>query len=481
LKKTRIILFVLLAAFSMTYVADADLYKSGSTGKEVEAIQQQLRQLGFFQGNVTGYFGSQTETAVKKFQVNRGLYADGVVGNGTYRYLFENASSTVKKSTESNSDEKNVMSVKDIQTALKKLGYYTGTVDGISGSNTVNAIKKFQQSKKLTTDGVVGSATAKLLKESAESTNEAATASSNAMSIKDIQTALKKLGYYTGKVDGVSGSNTVNAIKKFQQSKKLIADGVVGPATAKLLKASANSTNETATASRGVSSVMSIKDIQAALKKLGYYTGTVDGVSGSKTINAIKKFQSANKLTADGVVGSSTKKKLQAAAGKVTTAAASKSASGVELLDWWSSASKIFKIGSVATVTDVKSGKTFKIKRTYGTNHADVEALTSNDSEIIRDIWGGWNWTRRPIIVEVGGRRIAASMAAMPHAGVDSEPANTYVSKRSGGYSGGTNLDSVKGNGMDGHMDVHFLNSKTHGTSRVDSKHQAAVKAAAKY
>ena len=72
-------------------------------------------------------------------------------------------------------------------------------------------------------------------------------------------------------------------------------------------------------------------------------------------------------------------------------------------------------------------------------------------------------------------------MTAMPHAGVDSEPANTYVSQRSGGYSRGLNLDKIKDNGMSGHVDVHFLNSKTHGSNKVDAKHQAAIKEAAKY
>lgn len=418
MKKTKLLLFLLLVAFSLTSVAYADTYKTGSSGKAIEGIQQQLKALGFFQGKIDGDFGSQTETAVKRFQAKRGLYQDGVVGPGTYKYLFENASKATNESTTSNSDIKQAMSIKDIQTALKKLGYYTGAVDGVSGPNTQNAIKKFQRAEKLT------------------------------------------------------------------------ADGVVGPATAKLLTGSASSTSQTAKAASSSSTIVSNKDIQGALKKLGYYAGTVDGVSGSKTRSAIKKFQAANKLTADGVAGPATRSKLQVAVSgssattakaKTTTVATSRSERGVELLDWWSSASKIFSIGTIATVIDVRTGRTFKIIRTYGTNHADCEALTAEDSETIKDIWGGWSWDRRPIVVEVNGRKIAASMAAMPHAGVDSEPANTYVSGRSGGFGSGENLDKIKDNGMNGHFDVHFLNSRTHGTDRVDAKHQAAVREAAQY
>jgi peptidoglycan hydrolase-like protein with peptidoglycan-binding domain len=402
-------------------VAYADIYKDGSKGKAVEDIQQQLKKLGFFTGEVTGYFGSQTETAVKKFQVKRGLHADGVVGSGTYKYLFEGVNST--QSSSANVNEKHVISIKEIQTVLKKLGYYTGTVDGVSGSKTENAIKKFQKDNKLTADGIVGNGTSKLLLAAADKTTTSVSVSSNAMSIKEIQTALKKLGYYTGKVDGITGSKTKAAIQKFQKANKLSADGVVGPTTKSKLAAAAKSNTTTA-------------------------------AKPTSTATAAKPTPS-------------------------TTAAAEKG--GVEMLDWWKEASKVFKIGSTATITDVKTGKTFKIIRTYGTNHADVEALTANDSKIIKDIWGGWSWTRRPVIVEVNDRKIAASMAAMPHAGVDSQPANTYVSQRSGGYSRGTNLDKIKDNGMSGHMDVHFLNSRTHGSNKIDPKHQAAVKAASKY
>lgn len=46
-----------------------------------------------------------------------------------------------------------------------------------------------------------------------------------------------------------------------------------------------------------------VKDIQTYLKNAGFYKGEIDGVKGRKTRSAIKKFQSANGLTADGVVG----------------------------------------------------------------------------------------------------------------------------------------------------------------------------------
>jgi hypothetical protein len=152
--------------------------------------------------------------------------------------------------------------------------------------------------------------------------------------------------------------------------------------------------------------------------------------------------------------------------------------SKIEILDW-KIAKNVFSINSVAEVTDVYTKNTFKVKRTMGTNHADTEALTKEDTEIIKSIWGGFSWERRPIILNINGRRIAASMSAMPHAGIDAAPAYKIINNRSNGYGRGQNLDVIKGNGMDGHFDIHFLNSTRHKDGKKDPQHQAAVLKAA--
>lgn len=152
---------------------------------------------------------------------------------------------------------------------------------------------------------------------------------------------------------------------------------------------------------------------------------------------------------------------------------------GVTMMQWFGGVENIFSIGSVATVTDLNTGLAFKVKRTYGYNHSDTETLTAADTAIMKRAAGGsWNWTRHPVIVEVNGYKIAGSMAPFPHAGRDDQPANITVSNRSGDYGTGENLDTVKGNNMDGHFDIHFLGSRTHGSNSIDPDHQAAVKRA---
>lgn len=151
-----------------------------------------------------------------------------------------------------------------------------------------------------------------------------------------------------------------------------------------------------------------------------------------------------------------------------------------ELLDWWKEARYVFDRDDIATVKDLYTGKTFKVKRTMGTNHVDAEALTKEDTKIIKSIWGGFFWDRRPVHIYIDGRVLAASMSAMPHAGIDSAPAYAYVKNRSDGYGSGENLDVIKGNDMDGHFDIHFLNSTRHKDSKIDTEHQAMIKIAAK-
>lgn len=151
-----------------------------------------------------------------------------------------------------------------------------------------------------------------------------------------------------------------------------------------------------------------------------------------------------------------------------------------EYLDWWKGAQYLIPIGAEFKVIDFYTGKSFMAKRTAGTNHADVETLTADDTKKLLEIWGGnFSWTRRPVIIEYKGRRIAASASGMPHAGNDNAPGGVYTSWRSGGYSGGVNLDYIKGNNMNGHFDIHFLNSTRHKDGKIDEKHQYCVKVAA--
>ena len=77
------------------------LSKAGSSGTEVTKIQQALKDRGIFNSNVTGYYGTITEKAVKTFQKQQGLTVDGIAGPNTLRALGV-SSGTVPDATQAN-------------------------------------------------------------------------------------------------------------------------------------------------------------------------------------------------------------------------------------------------------------------------------------------------------------------------------------------------------------------------------------------
>jgi LysM repeat protein len=151
-----------------------------------------------------------------------------------------------------------------------------------------------------------------------------------------------------------------------------------------------------------------------------------------------------------------------------------------EALDWWTEAQYLIPVGADFEVMDFYTGKSFFARRTTGSNHADCEPLTLEDTNKMKAIWGGsFSWTRRPVIIKYAGRKIAASVSAMPHAGNDASVGGAWTSWRSDNYGAGNNLDWVKNNGANGVIDIHFLNSTRHKDGEVDSKHQQNIKIAA--
>lgn len=71
---------VLLVAMQ---IASAQVVAWGSQGDTVSAVQKKLKQYGYYDGSITGYFGQQTYNAVVYFQRKNGLTVDGVVGPAT--------------------------------------------------------------------------------------------------------------------------------------------------------------------------------------------------------------------------------------------------------------------------------------------------------------------------------------------------------------------------------------------------------------
>lgn len=120
----------------------------------------------------------------------------------------------------------------------------------------------------------------------------------------------------------------------------------------------------------------------------------------------------------------------------------------------WEETRHYFNKFSSATILDLDTGLQFNVQRRGGTYHADVQPLTAEDTATMKAIYNGkWSWKRRAIIVELeNGRKIAASMNGMPHG-----------------------QGAIAGNNFNGHSCIHFRNSTTHGSRKVDLAHQMMV------
>ena len=308
-------------ASSSSSSSSATRLEKGSTGSDVKDLQTKLKKLGYYDAYVDGDYGDTTVAAVKAFQKKYNLTADGIAGKETLKKLdsvYENADSAKEDGSLRMGDSGSA--VKDLQTKLKKLGYYSGTVDSTFGSGTYTAVRAFQKKYNLTADGVAGSETLKKLDtayKNADSDKDDGSLRKGATgsAVKDLQTKLKKLGFYNAYVDGSYGDTTVAAVKAFQKKYNLTADGVAGSETLKKLDTAyknADSDKDDGSLRKGATG-SAVKDLQTKLKKLGFYNAYVDGSYGDTTVAAVKAFQKKYNLTADGVAGSETLKKLDTA------------------------------------------------------------------------------------------------------------------------------------------------------------------------
>ena len=487
---------------SLPGLAASTTLRLGSRGTAVLQLQQALNALGYDTNGADGKFGKGTERAVKAYQQANGLTADGKAGVKTLAQLYSGSSVSGSTSGTASSEiytakNPNTLQsgdsgskVTQLQNALKLLGFYTGGVDGKFGSGTKNAVIQFQRANGLTADGLAGTKTQTLLYAQVNNGISGGTSSSGSSSsgtssgtsgftrtlrkgytgadVTAVQQKLKALGFYSGSIDGVYGTGSIAAVKKFQQQNGLTADGLVGSRTyAALMSASTGSSSNSGsdnsssssdstsgqdyaegTLSYG-SSGTEVKKMQQALKALGYNV-SADGSYGALTQMAVTQFQKRNGLTADGVAGSATLKLLYSGNAKEadpsaddnmsiddsTGKANGPSVSSVKLLHWFNEVKPSLKNGNKLIVFDPATNLQWTLKAYSLGRHCDSEPLTETDTKIMYKAFGNKNtWTPKPVYVQLpSGVWTLASMHNVPH------------------LSG-----SISDNGFNGHLCVHFL------------------------
>ncbi len=241
------------------------------------------------------------------------------------------------------------------------------------------------------------------------------------------------------------------------------ASGKVGFVKQSCVKKVTESTETKYTTLKKGSKGSKVKKLQQRLNELGYLNkNKINSKYDSSTVNAVKAFQKAAKLsTKNGTANAVTQKVLYAsdAPKKSGSSKNDTNSSGVMKMDWFkNNMNSIFPRRSYAYIEDVKTGTRIKIRRVGGSKHADIEPATASDTAKLKKLYGGsWSWNSRSVILEVDGKRIAGAINGMPH---------------------GDGISTT--NNFDGHFCLHLTNSRCHGSDKINQAHQKAIEYAFK-
>ena len=341
--------------------------RQGDSGTAVFTLQRQLNRITKdypFLGKLTvdGVFGSRMAATVRAFQKQFNLTADGMVGRQTWykiSYIYVSVKDLAELTSEGETSSGTLSdgtwggttlrtgstgsAVEQLQFWLNTLAQYESaipsvTVDGVFGSGTAAAVRAFQRKYGLTVDGVVGRTTWTEVYDqfrSIQSDNGTPNAypgtalrqGSSGQNVRLVQFWLKiartvysSLNNIT--VDGIFGSSTAAAVRRFQTYFGLTSDGVVGRTTwNKLYEVYNDIANRLLSPSlrpgeypgvlRNGSTGTAVRELQFYLYLMSAYQSSIPSVSidgrfGAATEAAVRAYQRFAGLTVDGIVGRKT-------------------------------------------------------------------------------------------------------------------------------------------------------------------------------
>ena len=123
----------------------------------------------------------------------------------------------------------------------------------------------------------------------------------------------------------------------------------------------------------------------------------------------------------------------------------------------WATVKEQLTVGNQYQITDFYSRKAFQVVYTGGEMHAEVECASPMDTAVYKELFGGeFNYSKRPVLIQLSGTLIAASLQGEPHG-----------------------EDTVTANDMAGHACLFFDGSLSHVGSLPDTEHIRQVYIAA--
>lgn len=213
----------------------------GSRGQAVTQLQQNLRRLRFFNGPITGYFGSETQQAVARFQQSSGIRADGIVGSRTRQAILVSLNQRPDGVGGEGDSLPNALNVGDagtqvtqLQTALQQLRYINFNPTGYFGPTTRDAVARFQRDYGLVPNGIADSRTLATITRALASVNPGCVANrgdiclgENSQRVVAVQQRLRDWGFLNDNINGLYGPATKDAVAQFQRYYGLNPTGFV--------------------------------------------------------------------------------------------------------------------------------------------------------------------------------------------------------------------------------------------------------------
>lgn len=289
----------------------------GMSGNEVTELQNHLVGAGYLARTVDGDYGSTTREAVALFQQDHGLQVTGLADDSTSDRIkaavgkgYRNGGGIVYAKGNRGSV------IAEMQEKLQEAGCLEGTADGVYGTDTYEAVRKYQMDRGIPVSGAIDEMTYSALMNQGEEADSQRgygpyvyARGDHGAEIEALQKKLQSMGYLDDIADGIYGENTEAAVRKFQKEHGLSVSGSMDRKTIDAVNRKYSSQTGSFSLSVGDSGEKVIR-LQNKLLLHGYDPGTVDGIYGAGTERAVQRLQEAERLAATGVADSNVWERL---------------------------------------------------------------------------------------------------------------------------------------------------------------------------
>lgn len=287
---------------SNSNLAMNEILTVGSTNNPlVILVQSQLQSLGLYYGPINGYFGTDTQDAVLRFQQSRGITPTGQVGATTLAALYNMTPGNnynVGGYNNPNYDDGfpvalNIPPLRALPPNNNMpLSGYRGQI--VSGNRLTSSAPYYRVGNPRRWVGA----------------SNIAPQINYGSDLKEAQTILTALGYYKEGIDGVLGIETIFAINQFQEAQNLAVTGELNPETLARLRnlSPANRSSDyinppnTNPGNMVVEPPVDILDLQRRLSAQGFYNGPLNGIYDAATQAAINRAQRAYNISVNDVL-----------------------------------------------------------------------------------------------------------------------------------------------------------------------------------